>query len=134
MDYYYNGANPYTVAQVAWLSNWNDNSSDQHIKSLVDEACRPHYLMKYINDNLSQGGPTCAQGHSGGAAAIAYSLAFYGADRHTGGYLDTVLFTSGQVNPTSRAGASTHRRAGVRRQVSVLGVNASAQSRRGKIA
>lgn len=104
-DYYHSGVNPsYTVAQVAWLSRWNDNSNDPPIKSLVDEACRPYYLMKYINDNFSQAGPTCAQGHSGGASEIAYSLAFYGADRHSGGYLDTVLFTSGPPESDIKAG------------------------------
>lgn len=103
-DYYYNGANPYTIAQVAWLSKWNDNSSDPAIKSLVDEACRPYLLMKYINDHYSQAGPTCAQGHSGGASQIAYSMAFYGADRHSGGYLDTVLFTSGPSESDIKSG------------------------------
>nr|MBA3913935.1 hypothetical protein [Terriglobales bacterium] len=45
------------------------------------------------------------QGHSAGAAAIAYPLAWYGADRNTpGGYLDTVLFTSGPTLSDIKAG------------------------------
>lgn len=42
---------------------------------------------------------------SAGAAAIAYPLAWYGADRNTpGGYLDTVLFTSGPTLSDIKAG------------------------------
>jgi hypothetical protein len=93
---YYNLGTGYTTVQVAWASTWEDNANDPPIKSVKDEACRPATLLNYIyNHYASAGKPMCAQAHSGGGAALGYSLAFYGADRSSGGYLDTVLFTSG---------------------------------------
>lgn len=101
-DYY---AFPYTVVQVAWAGPWEDNSNDPPVKSVKDEACRPATLMSYINSNYAGGGRMCAQGHSAGSAAIAYSLAHYGADRgSSGGYLDTVVLTSGPPFSDIKAG------------------------------
>ena len=93
---YYNAS--FTTVQVAWADDWDDNSAESNFKSVKDEACRPATLLKYIHDNyaVSSTGAMCAQGHSGGASAIAYAMEFYGADRAvSGGYLDTVVMTSG---------------------------------------
>ena len=97
-DYYRNGH--FTTVQFAWAAAWNDNTANPppSVKSVKDEACRPATLLKYIHDNyaVSSTGAMCAQGHSGGASAIAYAMEFYGADRAvSGGYLDTVVMTSG---------------------------------------
>ena len=92
-DYYI--AN-YITVQVAWASTWWDNTDNPPIKSILDEACRPATLLNYINGHYANSQfPMCAQGHSGGAAAIGYSMAWYGADKGSGGSLQTALLTSG---------------------------------------
>lgn len=99
VDYYNDSLHHFTTVQVAWADDWDDNTNPgANPKSVKDEACRPATLLKYINDHYANpvGGAMCAQGHSGGASAIAYAMEFYGADRAvSGGYLDTVVMTSG---------------------------------------
>jgi hypothetical protein len=99
---YYNAL--FTTVQVAWAGDWNDNSAmpPPSEKSVKDEACRPATLLHFIyHTYFNDTGAMCAQGHSGGASAIAYAMEFYGADRGDNtvnnpvGYLDTVVMTSG---------------------------------------
>jgi hypothetical protein len=99
----------FQVMQVMWqwqptFETWRDNSDHPPVKNLKVEGCRPatllHYLYKAPWGHNSGTGFTkgmCAQGHSTGATAIAYALAWYGAgsDSPATGYLDHALFTSG---------------------------------------
>jgi hypothetical protein len=92
-DYYHAG---YRTVQVAWSYFLWENTNEPPIYSIMDEACRPATLLNYFGTHFVQSGtPMCAQGHSAGAAALGYSMAWYGADRASGGYLDTVLLTAG---------------------------------------
>jgi hypothetical protein len=92
--------NHFRVVQVMWQyaptdETWRDNNGNPNVKSLKLEACRPATLLWGIYQTFHGGGTgsggMCAQGHSTGATAIAYTLAWYGA----GSYLDNVVFTSG---------------------------------------
>ena len=82
---------------------WRDNLNNPDVKDLKGEGCRPASLLRYLYDvswghnGTSGAGGMCAQGHSGGATAIAYALAWYGAgsDSPATGYLDNVVLTSG---------------------------------------
>jgi hypothetical protein len=90
----------FTVVQLAWSDSWHNNALRPPTKSILDEACRPASVMYHVFTQLvpQNGKKNCAQGHSNGSAAIAYSLAWYGAYRGDGNgfdYLDSVLFTSG---------------------------------------
>jgi hypothetical protein len=103
-DYYNNG---YITVQVAWASTWWDNTDEPPIKSILDEACRPASLLNYINAHYAYPlAPVCAQGHSAGAAAIGYSMAWYGADKGSGGYLQTALLTSGPALSDIQSGCA----------------------------
>ena len=101
-DYYSAG---YITVQVAWAATWWDNTDEPPIKSILDEACRAATLLNYINGHYAYSqAPMCAQGHSGGAAAIGYSMAWYGADKGSGGYLQTALLTSGPALSDMQSG------------------------------
>ena len=97
LQYYF--AQGYGVVQIAWNSDW-EQTPDANIQNA---ACRPATFLNYVYSNiyqpLTQGrhgnssAGMCAQGFSAGSAAIAYSLAYYGA----GDYLDNVELLSGPV-------------------------------------
>jgi len=82
----------YQLVQMSWQTGWEDVGS-LHKASIGGAACRPATLMQYIYQNVRTSGAMCAQGASAGAAAIAYSLAWYNA----ASYLDKVELTSGPV-------------------------------------
>jgi len=60
--------------------------------------------LNYVYENIHGGatgqGAMCAQGHSGGSAALAYAITWYGA----ADYLDKVILTSGPVFGNIEAG------------------------------
>jgi hypothetical protein len=82
-------ANGLTSVTVVWNTDWELTGETPNIKTA---ACRPATVLNYFHDN-SQGGAMCAEGDSAGSAAIAYSLAEYGA----GSYMDNVELMAGPV-------------------------------------
>ncbi len=84
----------FQTVQVAWASPWEDTGNGIGT-SLKDAACRPATLMDWLlnQKNVYKGGGMCAQGASGGSAAVVYSLVQYGASR----YLNHVALMSGPV-------------------------------------
>jgi hypothetical protein len=74
------------VVQVSWHQAWIDAPEGQEVGP-ARLACRPATLLQWIHDTLytpldvrenGLGCGFCAVGNSGGGAAIAYALAFYG--------------------------------------------------------
>lgn len=98
-DYYYAG---FQVVQVAWATgtSWRDNTNQPPEKSMKYEACRPATLLKYVYDTFHGSGAMCAQGHSTGATALAFALAWYNAKS----YLNNVVLTSGPAQADIQAG------------------------------
>jgi hypothetical protein len=95
---YYNAG--LQVIQIAWSSNWADNLNKPAVDATKYNACRPATLMTNVLQHFGGSGAKCAQGHSAGSAAIAYSLAEYNA----GSYLNDVVLTSGPVYANIEAG------------------------------
>jgi hypothetical protein len=97
----------YEIVEVAWNDDWEyiaDPIPQGTPGSIQDAACRPAtFLKKYVYDVLFNGSNGvlnqnpqagfCAHGASAGSAAIAYSLAYYGA----GSWLDNVELIAGPV-------------------------------------
>jgi hypothetical protein len=108
-------AQGYGVVQIAWNSDW-EQTFDANIQNA---ACRPATFLNYVYNNIYQpltqgrhGNPNagmCAQGFSAGSAAIAYSLAYYGA----GDYLDNVEMLSGPVLSDIKQGCEVPRASAV---------------------
>jgi hypothetical protein len=100
-DYYNNG---FQVVQMIWVGQGWQNAPGEAVQVLKYEACRPATLLNAVYQNIHGGasapGAMCAQGHSAGSAAMAYSLAWYGA----AGYLADVVLTSGPVYANVEAG------------------------------
>ena len=86
-------AHDYQSVQVVWATPWEETGNGTG-SSLKTAACRPATLMDWLlnQKNVYNGGGMCAQGASAGGAAIAYSLAEYGAR-----YLNHVELESGPV-------------------------------------
>src|SRR5207237_5887380 len=84
----------YEIVQVAWYTDW-EYPHGLTGGNIQYAACRPAAFLKYVHATqaLYSGGGMCAQGASAGSAAIAYSLAWYGADS----FLDKVELLSGPV-------------------------------------
>jgi hypothetical protein len=90
-SYYTDG---YQVVQIAWASEWQGNyATGTALEPLLYAACRPATVLEHVNAHFHTTGGMCAQGHSAGSAAMAYSLAMY--DSYS--YLDNVVLTSGPV-------------------------------------
>lgn len=87
-------AHDFQTVQVIWDTPWQDTGNGTGT-SLKDAACRPATLMDWLlqQHNAYNAGGMCAQGDSAGSAAIAYSLAEYGAYQ----YLNHVELESGPV-------------------------------------
>jgi hypothetical protein len=99
----------YEIVEIAWNDDWEytyDPYSGSETASVQNAACRPAtFMKKYVYDVLfapSGGGGVlggdssagfCAHGASAGSAAVASSLAYYGA----GSWLDNVELISGPV-------------------------------------
>jgi hypothetical protein len=74
--------------QVTWVTDWPVPAGAKV------SACRPASVFRWLFDEIHGGDRTrgfCALGHSGGSAAVAYALAFYGLGDH----LDFALLNSG---------------------------------------
>jgi hypothetical protein len=109
----------YQVVQIAWGAgtlgsngqDWEvtDTGGGTNAASILNAACRPATFLNWVrNGNSGVGGGIwggnggmCAEGHSAGSGALAYSLAWYNAGASTAswgaGYLDHAIFTSGPV-------------------------------------
>jgi hypothetical protein len=75
---------------VTWDQAWEITGTTPSSKVA---ACRPATLLNFLHQTVYRRGGMCAQGSSAGSAAVAYSLAEYGA----GKYLDNVELLSGPV-------------------------------------
>jgi hypothetical protein len=82
----------YQLVQMSWTTDWEDVGT-AFPASIGTAACRPATLMQYVYQNIRTAGAMCAQGSSGGSAAIAYALAWYNA----ASYVDKVELISGPV-------------------------------------
>jgi hypothetical protein len=98
----------YEVVQLAWQYPWEQTNvpsqaGGPNVANVQNAACRPATFLNYIYNNIylpltqppnkNPNAGMCAQGDSAGSAAVAYSLAYYGA----GSYLDNVELISGPV-------------------------------------
>jgi len=98
-DYYYKAG--YEIVQVAWSSPWEQTdvpaqSNTPYVPNIQLAACRQATFLNFVRNSLftSGGGAgMCVQATSAGSAAVAYSLAYYGA----GNNIDTVELLSGPV-------------------------------------
>ena len=77
--------------EVAWDSDW-ELAGPPYAANILNAACRPATLINYLHPQITQE-PFCAQGASGGAAQLAYSLSWYGL----GSELTNVELLSGPV-------------------------------------
>ncbi len=83
----------FRTVQVDWADNWFKAESGVE-EGMVDLACRPASLIRWVYNNLHGSRPDqpfCADGHSNGASQLAYSLTRYGMAK----YLDLAVFESG---------------------------------------
>ena len=94
----------YTVVQLAWLHDWETTNWDPVIPNpynIQTAACLPATFLHYVrygqNPVMYSAGGMCAQGASAGSAALAYSVAWYGAADPVAGYLDKLELISGPV-------------------------------------
>jgi hypothetical protein len=96
----------YEVVQFFWATDWEDatngNGPGQGVPAwnMQVGGCRPATFLNYAYSKLAYHPTTtgfCAQGQSGGAGAIAYSMAWYGAGSGQSGYppLDKVELAVG---------------------------------------
>jgi hypothetical protein len=90
----------YEVVQLTWDDDWEMTYDPfgTHVANVQNAACRPATFLYYVYTTLfanlnNQHPAMCALGTSAGSAAIAYSLAYYGAS----GWLDNVELLSGPV-------------------------------------
>jgi hypothetical protein len=99
----------YEIVQVVWDNAWEYAYANMTGKTgnIQVAACRPATVFNWVYNNFFLNAPNflntagmCALGDSAGSAAIAYSLAYYGADS----YLDHVELLSGPVLSDLRAG------------------------------
>lgn len=70
----------FRIALVRWMSDWEQTKT----AGILDGACRPATVMKWVFDNVHQGGTSaafCGIGQSGGSGVLAYMLAHYGMDQ-----------------------------------------------------
>jgi hypothetical protein len=80
----------FRVVQLAWTTDWEVANG----VGLKSASCRGATFFKYVFDNIQGGDRTtgfCAQGTSGGGAAIAYSLVQYGLSN----FFDYVVIAAG---------------------------------------
>ena len=83
-------ADGFRVVQLGWITEWEDTGG----VGLKSAACRGATVFKYVFDNVQGGDRTtgfCAQGTSGGGAAITYALAQHGLSN----YFDYVVIAAG---------------------------------------
>jgi hypothetical protein len=91
----------FEVVSVAWGDAWEQAYypiPSGTYGNIQNAACRPATFLNYVYTailpNLNNSSAAmCAQGQSAGSAAVAYSLAYYGA----GAWLDSVELLSGPV-------------------------------------
>jgi hypothetical protein len=98
----------YEVVEIAWGDDWEQTydpfgSNTPAYGNIQNAACRPATFLNFVYNSIylpitqgtggNQTAGMCAHGDSAGSAAIAYSLAYYGA----GNWLDYVQLASGPV-------------------------------------
>jgi hypothetical protein len=94
-DYYKDG---YTVIDTMWdAPGWESTGQTPNI---LEGACRPATLINYLSQTAK--GAFCAQGHSAGSSALAYSMTEYGIDQ-----LNHVELVSGPVMSDMEKGCET---------------------------
>lgn len=83
-------ADGFRVVQLAWTTEWEDTGGG----GLKKAACRGATVFQYVFENVQGRDRTtgfCAQGTSGGGAAITYALSQYGLSN----YFDYVVIAAG---------------------------------------
>jgi hypothetical protein len=104
-------ASSYQVIEFEWAEPWENETETSSGGSILAAACRPATFLSYIYNTWLASHPPfplCAQGASAGAAAIAYSMAWYGQTSNANN-LTNVEMLAGPVlseidtgcNPTS---------------------------------
>lgn len=99
---YYSGNNgsgkAYEVVLTAWFDDWEDTNTGPaqiYPYNIQTAACRAATFLNYVRYQnallYTANTGMCAHGSSGGAGAVAYSLAWYGAAN----YLDKVELLAG---------------------------------------
>ena len=95
----------YEIVEFAWNDDWeytSDPIPPNTYGNILNAACRPATFLNYvyttyflgaINNQSNPNTGFCAHATSAGSAAVAYSLAYYGA----GSWLDNVEMISGPV-------------------------------------
>ena len=81
----------FQIVQFAWDSAWQATGTPTD--SIKTAACRPATFLNYVATSVYRGGGMCAQGLSGGSAAVAYTMAWYGGTN----FLDKAELISGPV-------------------------------------
>lgn len=83
----------YRTVEILWETTWFQ-AEEGHQEGMVNLACRPATVIRWVYDNLhgkDEGLPYCLSGHSNGASQVAYALADYDLDSIVNG----VVFESG---------------------------------------
>jgi hypothetical protein len=84
----------FVVVELEYASPWEyPYSTSGQGGNVLNAACRPATFLNFVNNDptLHGVGKMCAQGASAGSAAVAYSMAWYGASS----YLNYVELLSG---------------------------------------
>lgn len=79
----------YMLVEIQWRPPRIWDTSDD--AGSITLACRAATIFRWVHDNLHLGGLFAAQGNSGGAAQIAFSMAYYGIDE----FLDVANLSGG---------------------------------------
>jgi hypothetical protein len=120
----------YEIVQIAWSDDWemiSDPIPTGTNGNIQWAACRPATFFNFIYQsfylpliqppNQSYNGGMCVLGDSAGSAAVAYSLAYYGA----GNFLDNVELLSGPVLSDVKQGCGVGTGIGANDPINVCG-------------
>jgi hypothetical protein len=91
----------FRVIQLAFMSGWSLSGVGRQNLKLA--ACRPATALKYLFENEHYQDRSlgfCAHGHSGGGAAIGYTMTWYGGDD----FLDYGQISAGPIFSNMTAG------------------------------
>jgi len=116
----------YEIVQIAWDDDWEmtQDPFSTITANIQNAACRPATFFNWVFTNLfpsvysaNQQAGMCALGDSAGSAAVAYSLAYYGA----GAWFDNVELLSGPVLSDIKQGCGVGPNLGANNPVTVCG-------------
>jgi hypothetical protein len=117
----------YEIVQIAWADDWETTQDpfSTITANIQNAACRPATFFNWVYSNLfssvysaNNRAGMCGLGDSAGSAAIAYSLAYYGA----GAWFDNVELLSGPVLSDIKQGCGVGAGLGGNNPVTVCGL------------